>query len=259
MTWDESSVLNALEAYHPSSQWVFLRHVPNGTASYKTRTADALAMGCWRSSGIELHGYEVKVSRSDWLREIQDVQKARALAKHCHYWWVVAPQGVVKEEEMPANWGLKVIGIRGDKPSIRIRKAVTRNDAATIDYTFFAAMLRKAKDDNLNDAELRRKLQKCRDEAYESGRETERTIAKGMENGHERQLRELKEKVAKFEKLSGLKLDGWHGPENAAKAMAEYLKHGDPLDRLKELGDTVSRIQKEIQVGISLLESKAKE
>lgn len=53
-----------------------------------------------------VHGFEVKVSRGDWLRELRDPSKAEHWVRYCHHWWVVAPKGVVKLEELPPNWGL---------------------------------------------------------------------------------------------------------------------------------------------------------
>lgn len=51
------------------------------------------------------HGHEVKVSRSDWLTELADPTKAEEFRKHVHYWWLVAPKDVVKDD-LPDGWGL---------------------------------------------------------------------------------------------------------------------------------------------------------
>jgi len=40
------------------------------------RTADYVAMDLWPSKGLALHGHEIKVSRSDWLRELKEPEKA---------------------------------------------------------------------------------------------------------------------------------------------------------------------------------------
>jgi len=32
-------------------------------------------MDLWPSGGLEIHGHEVKVSRSDWLRELKEPEK----------------------------------------------------------------------------------------------------------------------------------------------------------------------------------------
>lgn len=56
-----------------------------------------------------VHGYEVKVSRADWLRELADLSKANTWARFCHHWWLVAShKDIVQAGELPDGWGLLV-------------------------------------------------------------------------------------------------------------------------------------------------------
>lgn len=71
---------------------------------------DAIYVGFTGTSGRLLIGHEVKVSRSDWRRELDHAGKADAWADDCHEWWVVAPPGVVPTEELPPGWGLMTPG-----------------------------------------------------------------------------------------------------------------------------------------------------
>lgn len=93
-------------------KWALIPHVRNGagwggsTGYGGLRTCDAIAVGLWPSTGLGLHGHEIKVSRSDWLRELKDPTKADAFRSFCDHWWVVAPAGVVRADELPAGWGL---------------------------------------------------------------------------------------------------------------------------------------------------------
>lgn len=77
------------------------------THQYTRRRADALFLGMTNSNGKMLHGYELKVSRADWLRELKDTTKSDAWADECHSWTVVtgAP-GIVQEDELPHGYGL---------------------------------------------------------------------------------------------------------------------------------------------------------
>src|SRR5690606_35500940 len=97
----ESDTEQAMRCKYGGQEWACLFNVANGTGMNCNRRADAIAMSLWPSRGLTLHGHEIKVARSDWLREIQDVSKAEAFAKHCHYWWIVAPKCTVKLEELP--------------------------------------------------------------------------------------------------------------------------------------------------------------
>lgn len=106
----EGHVLAALERWclkaNPNTEAeAFMRHVRIEDGG--VRTLDAVSMGMWRSRGFTVTGYEVKCSRSDWLRELRDPQKADALAKHCDYFYlVVNDPGIVHHGELPELWGM---------------------------------------------------------------------------------------------------------------------------------------------------------
>lgn len=53
-------------------------------------------------------GFEVKTSRADWLRELKNLSKAQAWQRYCSHFFVVAPRGVVRDEEVPVGWGVMV-------------------------------------------------------------------------------------------------------------------------------------------------------
>ena len=57
-------------------QWIFLTNVRDTTGRPKgsrRRYADAVAMNLWPSKGLALHGFEIKVSRSDFLTELREL------------------------------------------------------------------------------------------------------------------------------------------------------------------------------------------
>jgi hypothetical protein len=78
--------------------------VPDATGARHGGFADAISMSLWPSHGLELHGYEIKVSKYDWLREIARPQKAERFAAFCERWWVVTSEGVIDDDStMPTN------------------------------------------------------------------------------------------------------------------------------------------------------------
>lgn len=57
-----------------------------------------------------VHGFEVKISRGDWLREYRtEGAKSWAWRQWYSHWWIVVPDAnIVKMEELPEDWGLLV-------------------------------------------------------------------------------------------------------------------------------------------------------
>lgn len=81
------------------------------------RTADFIAMDLWVSGGLEIHGHEVKVSRSDWLRELKEPEKAAEFIPYVNRWWlVVSDPAIVGLGELPEGWGL--MAMRGGRLAV---------------------------------------------------------------------------------------------------------------------------------------------
>lgn len=101
-----------------AQRWIRAEHVRNGTGFMgyddrtgrcvgPLRTVDFVAVDTWESKGHQIHGHEVKVSRSDWLRELAEPEKAAAWMRYCHRWWLVVPDpAIVRRAELPEGWGV---------------------------------------------------------------------------------------------------------------------------------------------------------
>ena len=85
---------------------------------------DFVAVGAWHSTRYAVHGYEIKVSRGDWLKELKKPDKADAGMARCDFWYLAAPAGVMKPHELPLNWGYVQLNNRGSRvitPAVRLR------------------------------------------------------------------------------------------------------------------------------------------
>lgn len=94
---------------------VFLTEVQSPGSSYGTggRRIDALYLGFTSSRGRLLEGHEIKVSRSDWLNELKEIEKAETWFGYTNRWWLVVPSTqIAKPEELPVGWGLMVPNAR---------------------------------------------------------------------------------------------------------------------------------------------------
>lgn len=114
----ESTVYGLLRDTHRgngnggSGRAAVLASVRNNAGFGATRTFDAVAMDLWPSRGLTLHIYEIKVSRSDWQRELANPAKAEDACRLADRFSIIAPKGCVKPGELPPTWGL--IEVHGD-------------------------------------------------------------------------------------------------------------------------------------------------
>ncbi len=74
--------------------------------------------------GGEILGFEVKVSRADWLAELRDPHKAE-WRRWCHRWYLVVPDASIVRDDLPDGWGLIVPDEDG---RMRIRRRSPRCD-----------------------------------------------------------------------------------------------------------------------------------
>ena len=134
-------LVGALRQRYAPPAFAFLPQVANGTGGNRSRTADALAMSLWPSRGLELHGFEIKVSRGDWLRELKEPAKADAVARFCDRWWIVVPtRDIVKPAELPRGWGL--LATSGESLRAVVEAGIIECEPLT--RQFLAAVLRVA-------------------------------------------------------------------------------------------------------------------
>lgn len=88
--------------------WAFFDGLRLGTGFRQdsAQTIDAFAVGLWPSKGSGSYAYEIKVSRSDFLRELKQPLKRRLALRFSNMFWFVTPEGLVKLEEVPIECGL---------------------------------------------------------------------------------------------------------------------------------------------------------
>ncbi len=119
---------------------VVLEQVPDGTGMFQSRWIDAAVFSLWASKGLYRYAFEVKVSRSDFIHELQNPLKHKWALECFHELWFVAPQDVIQLEELPPNIGWMYP--RGDK--LAIKRHAVRNPDPKLDDTLLAAFMRAA-------------------------------------------------------------------------------------------------------------------
>lgn len=95
---------------------------------------DAVAVGLWaKSTQHRVIGFEIKVSRSDLLRELKDPSKAEAGVAVCNEWWLAlgSPTLLRDSDPIPEGWGVLVPRGRG---LVAVRPAVAREAEPRPDF-----------------------------------------------------------------------------------------------------------------------------
>jgi len=134
-----ADITAAMRETYKQPEWALFFQVADGTGANQRRWADAVAMNMYPSRGLVINGYEFKVSRGDWKRELENPNKAEAVAKYCDCWHIVAPKGLVKDFELPATWGL----LEFEDGKLRQKAKATQNEfVKKLDRQFVASMIR---------------------------------------------------------------------------------------------------------------------
>lgn len=172
-----ADIRDAIRARYPVQSHAVLFEVADATGARATRWADALVMSLWPSHGLTVDGFEIKVSRHDWLKERANPAKAEAIAKYCDHWWLVTAKGVVEHaSEVPDAWGWMECGgtdTTGSKLGLQIVRSATKTDALPLDRLFVASVLRSAQ--KLDEGIVERRVAEMRaDDEARIEREIER-------------------------------------------------------------------------------------
>lgn len=243
-----SLIESALRERYKAPAWAIFFNVSNGTGGNLQGYADALAMSLFPSRGLDLHGFEVKTDRQDWLNELKNPEKAERFAKFCRFWWlVIGDEKVAKKEEIPPPWGVLVMSGK----SLRQAKAPKPMDPEPVGYPFLAAVLRRANeaaDDERKKASDKRSMDQAVRDAYERGRKS------GTEQGREevkdesRRYDSLKMNLADFEEKSGIKISSWNGGKigEAVNALLD-LRQRDASVELDALVNTLERVAQDFR------------
>lgn len=178
--WTAAEVIDLLrERYDKagngnSSRYVFVEQVAPATG-FATRATwiDAMVFSMWPSEGLSREAFEVKVTRSDFLNEINNpIKNAWFMANSHKFWYVTGPGVVNAADEVPegCGWMLAQTG------RLVIKKQAThRQIESKIDAEFFAAVAR-AMDKEKADAKRRMRAAVLEEEDLKHALETAKDL-----------------------------------------------------------------------------------
>jgi hypothetical protein len=118
MTMTEQQILTALSScLHGGKDWAFFEQLRTGFSEGNEQVLDAYAIALWLQAGRRgRYCYEVKVSRSDFFREIKAAKKRRFGLMVSNYFYFAAPLDLIKANELPIEAGL--VEVQCHKPNI---------------------------------------------------------------------------------------------------------------------------------------------
>lgn len=214
-------LIEALRQRYRAPEWALMLNVGTSTGfSNGQRYADAVAMTLWPSRGFEVHGFEVKTSRKDFLNEGKRPEKAEAIARYCDYWWIVTPSGLLDNMPFPGNWGL----LTWNRNVWKIEQKAAALSAQALDRPFVASLLRRAneKQDEIINHRVDSRIGGIDD--IVNKRVAEETYL------HKAAYDQLLERITSFEQRSGINIDTYNSGRIA-----------DAVKLLRSLGITKSR------------------
>ncbi len=112
--WTGKDLAKDLAENRDQSKWLTWTEIPLGSVMWANgRTPRADGLTCRKSfSSPSFMIYEVKISRSDFLADI-NIGKYQVYFDHCCQLYFAAPKGLIKKEEVPEGTGLIVRGENG--------------------------------------------------------------------------------------------------------------------------------------------------
>lgn len=232
-TWTEGEVYTALTKRFPTDRGAFamLSQVRNGTGyQRKTRTADALVVSCWPSRGIWVGGIEIKVTLSDWRRELAEPEKADSIMRYCDYWWIAAPKGVVPVGEVPETWGLLEVSGRG----VTEARPAPKQEADALDAAFVAAVLRNASDGMVATSSVQALVEEKAKELNSSREYRVRML--------EDENKRLNTLIGEFEKASGVRILHQWNLGNIGEAVRALTNN--PTGQLRQQLESVRNVSR---------------
>lgn len=216
---------------HPN--YMYMQEVRNATGFDANRSADGIAVGLYKSCGRAIHGFEMKVSRTDWQKELSNLGKSESWLRFCHRWALIVPdESIIKNGELPAAWGLGIpYQSRANAlPKIKWIVKPPELHPDPFNMVFLTAIMYAARQ-----IDVPAQTKALRDE-YDRG-------AKSVRDSFDRQagidkLQTLQKAVTAFQEASGISINDYTSESNANKMgmkFKEWQDSQESTDRSRRL------------------------
>lgn len=157
-----------VQKYTNGGEWIVAGEVQR-TTGWSDRRYDFVAMNCYSSKGYKIEVVEIKVSKSDLRRELEEPEKHNVVFEDIDYYSLAAPAEIIDLSIIPPKWGVYAVN---DGKLITKRKPLALHDEAdrSIKRSFAASFLRAAISQNIEKKTLSVQLEERFKQGYEAGK-----------------------------------------------------------------------------------------
>jgi len=192
-------IRSALRTRWPDTDYLTIDEAPDGPARMG-RKLDMIAVSMWKSRGFSVDGVEIKVSVSDFRREIKEPAKADWWWAHCDRFWLAVPAalaGKVKDET-PGTWGI----LACSAGKVRVVRQAPKHDRVPFTWPETIGLMRASADAGVSS------LQRAENRGYTRGVEAAELRAKQQdpESRAREQLDEIHNVLEIFREVSGQRM-----------------------------------------------------
>lgn len=131
------------DMYADTNQYVCAAEVSPRTGAWERRI-DFLVMNCYDSEQLKIQGYEIKISKPDLKRELEDPDKHAVFFDAIDFYWMIAPDDVLDQkiiDLIPPKWGIRKVS-RGEDGKIASR--TVRKPTCLHDEQMYSRKIRKS-------------------------------------------------------------------------------------------------------------------
>ena len=235
------------EKFSDTRRYAYAEEVGNDTGAGQRRRLDMVVVDCYRSNGYAIEGIEIKISKSDLRRELQDAAKHNIFFENLDYYSLAAPTSVVDKDLVPKHWGLYLIDVaeNGSMSMRTYRKPLSLHDAfiGDVDKGFIACLLRAMWSSRPSDSII----EAAKKEAYEMALRDTGTFS------YKQRCDRLEEELEAMRELRR-RLQIWGGAGGIKRAIEDYEAYMK-LD-LRDLQRVLERIadsEKDVKKALRLL------
>lgn len=231
------------ERYSNGGEWVCASEVQR-TTGWSDRRYDFVAMNCWNSNFYKIEVVEIKVSKSDLRRELEEPEKHNVMFDDIDYYSLAAPDKIIDMSIIPPKWGVYAV-VDGKLVTKRKPLALHDEPRTTLPRAFAASFMRAAAAQNMERTLLEDEKKKSFDEGYARCKSDVGQMADSWEN----YKRVQKENWQLSQTLSDLGIYGLERERDKANIvkLTQMKRVGDKLDWLKHLTEQVKKCVADIE------------